>query len=177
MQGEGTWGHRNSRIFQRGKASPFDPCSHCVDVAGFLLWGIRARQLVLFSLFARFVLDCGRAGMWCCEFISLPLHNMEDSPYSSDSDAFHFVLKAFSYSRQRLKYIYFDPDGCAPHGTSWWHPPKAIPKTWRRHRGENLHPSIFLIFWRGIRFLYLESAYGYLSAQKLRLNVLYFQSP
>ena len=48
MQGEGTCGHRNSQIFQRGKASPFDPRCHCVDVAGCVWWGIRARQLVTF---------------------------------------------------------------------------------------------------------------------------------
>ena len=59
--------------FQRGKASPFDPRCHCVDVAGPLLWGIRARQLVLFFTI-RQVLDCGQAGMWYCEFIIWSLH-------------------------------------------------------------------------------------------------------
>ena len=48
MQGEGTRGYRISQIFQRGKASPFDPRCHCVDVAGSVWWGIRARQLVTF---------------------------------------------------------------------------------------------------------------------------------
>ena len=48
MQGEGTWGHRKSQIFQRGKASPFDPRCHCVDVTGCVWWDICARQLVTF---------------------------------------------------------------------------------------------------------------------------------
>ena len=133
MQGEGTWGHRNSQIFQRGKASPFDPRCHCVDVAGCLLWGIRARQLVLFFTI-RQVLDCGQAGMWYCEFKIRCLHFRINS----------VTIESFSHSHKRLKYIYFHPDGCAPHGGSWRHLPKTIPKTWRRHRGETIQRPIFL---------------------------------
>ena len=119
MQGEGTWGYRNSQIFQRGKASPFDPCCHCVDVAGFLSWGIRARQLVIF---------------------------LNNSPCSSDSCAFYLMLKA-SCSLASVSNIYIlTLAGAHPKCGSWRHPPKARPKKWRRHRGEKLQLSIFLYF-------------------------------
>ena len=167
MQGEGTWGHRNSQIFQRGKASPFDPRCHCVDIAGYLLWGIRARQLVLFFTI-RQVLDCGQAGMWYCEFKIRCLHFRINS----------VTIESFSHSHKRLKYIYFHPDGCAPHGGSWRHLPKTIPKTYEGGIVEKRFKDLFsFIFWRGTRFLYLESAYGCVNASKLRANFLKFQTP
>ena len=122
MRGESTWGYRNSQIFQRGKASPFDPRSHCVDVAGCLWWGIRARQLVIL-----FTIE-------------------KDSPYSSDSDAFLFMLKV-SRTRASVSNIYiFTQTGAHPMPSSWRHLPKTIPKTWKRHCGEKLNLAIFLHF-------------------------------
>ena len=97
--------------FSKGGSFLFDPRCHCVDVAGYLLWGIRARQLVLFFTI-RQVLDCGQAGMWYCEFKIRCLHFRINS----------VTIESFSYSRKRLKYIYFHPDGCAPmvaHGGTY----------------------------------------------------------
>ena len=81
MQGEGTWGHRNSQIFQRGNASPFDPCCHCVDVAGCLCVGSAPANSPFFFTVCQ-LWDCGIVSLNYDVFIlGLPLHNIPKNIY------------------------------------------------------------------------------------------------
>ena len=126
MQGEGTWGYRNSQIFQRGKASPFD----------FPLWpplSLRRR---------RWLSLMGDPRPSTRHFFTI----WKDSPCSSNSDAFHFMWKA-SRTRASVSNIYiFTHTGAQPMPSSWRYLPKTIPKTWKRQCGEKLDLSIFLYF-------------------------------
>ena len=108
--------------FSKGESFPPLTPAITAQTSVFLWWGIRARQLVIL-----FTIE-------------------KDSPYSSDSDAFLFMLKV-SRTRASVSNIYiFTQTGAHPMPSSWRHLPKTIPKTRKRHCGEKLNLAIFLHF-------------------------------
>ena len=137
-------GHlRTSKLpnFSKGERFPLWPPLSLRRRRWVSLCGIRARQLAIFFTVCQ-LLDCGIVSLNYDVFIlGLPLHNIP-------------------------KYIYFDPDGCVTpsvaHGGTYL-------KQYLKHEGGIVEKSFAypfsFIFWRGTRFLYLESAYGCVCAK------------